>query len=209
VLASLSETVDAFDGLQIFLVYVAIGMLVAAEALLPFLPGETTVITGATLASEGSLALGGVFVAAWLGALIGDVFLYGVGRLGSERLEHWIERGIGAERMVSARRFMNRFGQPFIVLGRFVPGLRVVTALTAGTVQLPLKRYLPAELLGSGLWALYASLLGYTVGSKLNGSVWLSIAVALLATALLSAVIGVLYRRSRAEETAALSDNPN
>jgi uncharacterized membrane protein AbrB (regulator of aidB expression) len=38
--------------------------------------------------------------------------------------------------------------------------------------------------------------------------VWLSIVVALLATALLSAIIGFLYRRARSADKVALHDGP-
>jgi membrane protein DedA with SNARE-associated domain len=203
VLASLNDTVAGFDGTEKLLVYLAIVMLVAAEAIMPFLPGETTVVTGATLAADGSLAVVGVFVAGWLGALLGDLLLYGIGRLGSDRIQAWVGRAIGEDRLESGRYFMGRYGQPFLVLGRFVPGLRVVTALTAGTVELPVRRYLPAELLGSGLWALYATWLGYTVGSKLEGQPWLSIVVALAATAIISTVVGFLYRRAGRRRAAA------
>jgi membrane protein DedA with SNARE-associated domain len=195
-LASLSETVAEFDSAQTALVYIAITMLIAAEAILPILPGETTVVTAATLAAEGSLDVVGVFVAAWLGALLGDLLLYGIGRLGSDRIQAWVERAVGPERLDSGRYFMGRYGQPFLVLGRFIPGLRIVTNLSAGTLQMPLRRYLPAELLGSGIWALYATWLGYTVGTKLEGSVWLSIAVALIVTVILSTIFGMLYLRA-------------
>jgi membrane protein DedA with SNARE-associated domain len=162
---------------------------VAAEALVPILPGETAVVTAATFASQGDLAIGWVFVAAWAGAFIGDVFLYVLGRSGSERITRWAERAVGAERMESGRYFFTKYGQPFLVVGRFIPGL-------------PARRYLPAEILGSGLWALYASWLGYAVGQRLEGSVWLSLAVSAVATVILTAVVGVFWKRAEAQRVA-------
>lgn len=194
--AGLADGLTSLDATQTAIAYVAIVMLVAADAVFPFLPGETTVITGATLASQGMLNIVIVFVAAWIGALMGDLLLFGIGRVGSERLQGWFGRAIGRDRQRRANDFMRRFGRPFLILGRFVPGLRVVTALSAGTLQLTLRHYLSAELIGSGLWALYASVLGYTVGSKLGGSLWLSIAVALGVTVVLSATVGFLYKRA-------------
>jgi membrane protein DedA with SNARE-associated domain len=80
--------------------------------------------------------------------------------------------------------------------------LRVINALTAGALDLPARRYLPAEILGSGLWALYASWLGYAVGQRLEGSVWLSLAVSAVATVILTAVVGVFWKRAEAQRVA-------
>ena len=196
VLASLSDGVGDLDGAEELMAYFAVTMLVAAEAIFPLLPGETTVVTAATFASQGDLNIWAVFVAAWLGAMIGDFLLYGIGRLGSERIVNRASRAVGQDRIDSAGYFFQRYGQPFLVAGRFVPGLRVLTALTAGTLDMPLRRYAPAEILGAGLWAAYASWLGYAVGSRLEGQVWISLAISLLMTALLSAVVAVFYRRA-------------
>lgn len=185
--------------------YLAVMLCVAAEALVPILPGETAVVTAATFASRGDLSIGWVFAAAWAGALIGDVFLYVLGRNGSERITRWAEKAIGAERLESGRYFFTRYGQPFLVVGRFIPGLRVVNALTAGALDLPVKRYLAAEIPGAGLWALYASWLGYAVGQRLEGSVWLSLAVSGLATVILTAVVGVFWKKADAQRRAEAS----
>lgn len=212
IVAGISEAVGQLGVSHVAMVYVSIMMLVAAEALLPILPGETVVVTAATVASQGGLSIGWVFAAAWIGAFLGDVFLYGIGRLGSERFERWLSRGIGEERFDGGRYFFRRYGQPFLIVGRFIPGLRVVNALTAGALEMRLRRYLAAEIPGSGLWALYASWLGYAVGTRLEGSIWLSLAVSMLATVVLSLVVGVFWRKAqaerRAEETAAGAATP-
>ncbi len=201
-LRGISEAIGELGSAGSVMAYLAVMLCVAAEALVPILPGETAVVTAATFASQGDLAIGWVFAAAWAGAFIGDVFLYVLGRSGSERITRWAERAIGAERMESGRYFFTKFGQPFLVVGRFIPGLRVINALTAGALDLPVRRYLPAEILGSGLWALYASWLGYAVGSRLEGSVWLSLVVSGIATIILTAVVGVFWKKAEAQRLA-------
>lgn len=198
VLGSLSDGVGDLDGVGEFLAYVAVAMLVAAEAVFPLLPGETTVVTAATIASRGDLNVVAVWFAAMLGALGGDLLLFGIGRLGSERIVSRVTRTVGEDRMESASWFFMKYGQPFLVVGRFIPGLRIVTAVTAGSLGMPFRRYIPAELLGASLWALYASWLGYAVGSRLEGEVWISLMVSGFATVVLSVVVGVFYRRADA-----------
>jgi membrane-associated protein len=203
---SIGDAVGELDGARPLVVYLVVMMLVAVEALLPILPGETAVVTAATWAARGDLSVVGVFIAAWLGALTGDLFLYTAGRTGSEKITRWLTRGVGADRLEAGRYFFRRYGQPFLVVGRFVPGLRVLNALTAGALEMPLPRYLRAEIPGAALWAAYASWLGYAVGSRSTGSVWVSLAVSGAATVVLSAVVGVFWKKAdaarRAEQAA-------
>lgn len=198
----ISEAIGELGTAGSAMAYIAVMLCVAAEALVPILPGETAVVTAATFASQGDLSIIWVFVAAWAGALIGDVFLYVLGRTGSERITRWAEKAIGVERLDSGRYFFTKYGQPFLVVGRFIPGLRVVNALTAGALDLPTRRYLAAEIPGAGLWALYASWLGYAVGQRLDGNVWLSLAVSGLATVILTAIVGVFWKKAEAQRKA-------
>lgn len=202
VLQGFGDAVGQLDGAHTAMAYVAVMLTVAAEALVPILPGETAVVTAATIASQGNLSIWGVFVAAWLGAFIGDMFLYTLGRTGSVKITGWAARRIGQERLDSGTYFFKKYGLPFLVVGRFIPGLRVINAVTAGALDMPLRRYLSAEILGSGLWALYASWLGYAVGSRLEGSVWLSLAVSGVATVILSVIVGVFWKKAEATRRA-------
>jgi membrane-associated protein len=81
-LASLSDAIGELDGVEELMAYVVVMVMVAAEAIFPILPGETTVVTAANFASQGDLGIFWVFVAGWLGAMGGDLIGFGAGRLG-------------------------------------------------------------------------------------------------------------------------------
>ena len=63
-------------------VYPIEGFLVWGDAVLAVLPGETTVITTAVPASQGDLSLVLVWLAAWIGAMVGDSTVYWLARAG-------------------------------------------------------------------------------------------------------------------------------
>ena len=66
-------------------------------------------------------------------------------------------RAVGQDRIDSAGYFFQRYGQPFLVApAGSCPASVFLTALTARTLDMPLRRYVPAEILGAGLWAAYA-----------------------------------------------------
>jgi membrane-associated protein len=196
-LASLSDAIGELDGVEELMAYVVVMVMVAAEAIFPILPGETTVVTAANFASQGDLGIFWVFVAGWLGAMGGDLIGFGAGRLGSEKIVHWMTRAMGEERQVTVAKLFAERGGPVLVLGRFVPGLRILTALTAGSVGMPLRRYLSYEVPGAALWSLYASAIGYFVGNRSDGKLWVSLVVGFLATAVITLVLGRIWRQSR------------
>ena len=66
--------------------YVLLVAVVAGDAVMPVLPGETMVIAAAVLAAQGHLNIVLVVVAAALGALLGDNAAYGIGHSGLRRV---------------------------------------------------------------------------------------------------------------------------
>lgn len=187
-------TLDSNTGSAAYLIVFA---LVAGDGILPVLPGETTVNTAAVLAGAGDLSLPLVIVAAGLGAMAGDSVVYMIGRWGSDRIRGWLVRGAGQERVNRVEDLFRRRGPLIVALGRFVPGLRVVTSFTAGATEMAMRRYLPALALGAFAWAVYASMVGYLAGQAFDGRIWISVAVSLVASAALFGTLAYLERRSR------------
>src|SRR6266513_1209792 len=66
--------------------YLLLAALVGGESAGIPLPGETALITGGVLASQGKLSLPLVIAAAAAGAIVGDNFGYLLGRKGARRL---------------------------------------------------------------------------------------------------------------------------
>jgi membrane protein DedA with SNARE-associated domain len=66
--------------------YFLVFFLVAADAVIPIFPGETTLNAASTVAANGDLELWLVIVLAALGALVGDSSLYWIARRSSSSL---------------------------------------------------------------------------------------------------------------------------
>jgi membrane-associated protein len=168
----------------------------AGDAVLPLFPSETVVITAAVLASRGRLEIGLVFVAAALGAMLGDNTAYGLGRSGLRRLA---DRLLGSEknqqRLRWARTQLQRSGAIIIIVARFIPGGRTATTYIAGTLDMPWKRrFLPADSAAAIIWALFSSSLGYFGGSAFEKNLWVPILIATGASVVIAG-LGELARR--------------
>ncbi|MCU0307001.1 MAG: DedA family protein [Thermoleophilia bacterium] len=186
--------------------YLVIVGLVAGDALVPLVPGESSVVVGAVLAADGRLEVWLVLLAAWLGAVIGDVTMYGIGRVAGTRVVERIARGEkGARRVGWAAGQLDRRGTGLIVGAQFVPGGRNVVMLTAGALAYPLLRFLPAQMAGALLWAVAQTAIGYLGGRAFEGT-WTALLVSLaVAVALAVGIEGAGRVVRRVRRTAAPS----
>lgn len=104
-----------------------------------------------------------------LGVVCSDVLLYASGRhLGNRLLSHrWMARWMPPERRLRTEENFHRYGVSLLVFGRLVPGIRAPLFLTAGSMRLPLARFLIAD----GLGAVVGNSLFFFLGFWLGGSV--------------------------------------
>jgi membrane-associated protein len=170
--------------------YLAIFGLVFGDAIIPILPGETTLNTAAVLASQGDLQLGGVIVAGAAGAIAGDSAVYWIARGSHGRVKPRLESLLQNERIQKGVRFMSSRGPAVIVLGRFVPGMRLAVNFTFGVLQMPYGRFIVWSVAGGTLWATYTTLLAYFVGTALADFPLASILISgLITTAAIAAIL--------------------
>lgn len=153
--------------------YAIILLIVAVDALLPFVQAEAVVITAGVLAAKGDLLIGLVIGAAAVGGFAGDNASYLLGsRVGCRIVDRFFASGRRKERLRQARRGVRRQGGLLIVVARFLPIGRTLTTLAAGTLEMPWRRFAVADAIAAGLWAVYASMLGYAGGASFANSLW-------------------------------------
>lgn len=84
----------------------------------------------------------------------------------------------------------------FVLLFRFAYGLRAVTAVAVGCSRMPLRRFLPLNLLAATLWGTIFTTLGYALGPALEQAVaHVGYALTALSVAVSGLVIFLLLRR--------------
>ncbi|MCD6638775.1 MAG: VTT domain-containing protein [Nocardioides sp.] len=92
---------------------------------------------------------------------------------------------------------VRRFGAPAVSLCFLTIGVQSAVLLAAGTLRMPLGRFLPALLVGALLWAGVYTTVGFAVVEAIWGSgrIWLVAAVVALVAALVWGIQQVLTRR--------------
>jgi len=141
------------------------------------LPGETALLTAGVLAGTGQLSLPLVIVVAVVAAVTGDSLGYWLGRRGGRAvLAH--RRGpfavVRLHALERGERFFERHGATTVLLGRFVPGVRVVAAVLAGAGAMPWPRFAIYNLSAAFLWAAMAASLASLVGPAVAAAMWIT-----------------------------------
>jgi undecaprenyl-diphosphatase len=126
-------------------------------------PGETAMLLGGLVAGQGQIDILTLIAIVWACAVAGDLTSFFLGRrLGRTFLvRHGAKVQITEERLHHVERFFDRHGGKAILLGRFVGLVRAIAPFLAGSSGLSLRRFLPYDILGAGLWGATFVLLGY------------------------------------------------
>ena len=128
---------------------------------------------------------------------------------------YWLGRGLesGAERtrlaqLLSSPKFrraqvvVSRWGAPVVTVSFLTVGVQTLINLAAGVARMPLRRYLPAVVLGSVLWALLYATVGFVTVTAWLKLYELSPAGTVVGTLLLAVVLaGFVARQLRQRST--------
>jgi membrane-associated protein len=179
--------------------YALLALLVGGESAGVPLPGETALITGSILASQGKLWLPFVIVTAAAAAIVGDNIGYELGRHGARRVLERPGRFEDRRRefLKRGQAFFDRHGGKTVFLGRWLPFLRVTAAWLAGANHMPWPRFFAWNALGGISWAISVGIFAYFVG-ELAVRIFHDagyVVLALVALALVCLALWYLFRR--------------
>jgi membrane protein DedA with SNARE-associated domain len=197
VLAGLAATAgQVVDGLG----YLGLGLVMLVENVLPPVPSELVLPVVGLQVSSGQLLFWGAALAATVGSVLGALALYALGRFGGRAMVLRLPRFLGVTEQSLARaesRFARR-GNAIVLLARLVPGLRSAVSVPAGTLCMPLGRFLLMTAIGSLIWNSALIWLGTALASNWESVVGAISGVSTYALAATTAVgILVLMLRKR------------
>jgi membrane protein DedA with SNARE-associated domain/membrane-associated phospholipid phosphatase len=126
-------------------------------------PGETAMLLGGLVAGQGQIDVVTLIGLVWACAVAGDLTSFFLGRrLGRPFLvRHGARVQITEARLHHVEGFFDRHGGKAILIGRFVGLVRAIAPFLAGSSGMPLRRFVPYDVIGAGLWGSTFVLLGY------------------------------------------------
>ncbi|GGR32911.1 DedA family protein [Agromyces mediolanus] len=174
----------------------ALFALVVGDAFLVVLPSETLVVAlGALAATTGHPNPLLVIPVAALGAVLGDLACYGIGRAGGLERWAWQRKPRVAAAIERVRRTVGRRTAVLVFTARYIPFARIAVNLAAGAVRIPLGRYLPLSAAAGLAWAVFNTAMGAVVGAAFADQPLLALAISVPVAILAGLAIDALVRR--------------
>jgi membrane protein DedA with SNARE-associated domain len=181
--------------------YLIVLLGVGIESLGVPVPGETALLVGVFLATQGRLSVPIVAAVAWGGAVVGDNLGYAIGRRWGTRLVRLpaIGRFYSADRLARAEDLFARRGWLAVFTGRFVALLRIFAGPLAGMHRMPWPAFFAANAAGGAVWVSVIVVIGVLIGNNLDRAVSLIGRVGYigLGVAVVLAAVYVVLRRRR------------
>jgi membrane protein DedA with SNARE-associated domain len=185
------------------LAYLVVALVIGVESMGVPLPGETTLVAAALLASQHHLKIEFVIIAAAAGAIVGDSIGYFVGRKAGRRLFERLGRRFhhfSEDRIVRAEKYFHKYGVWTVFFGRFVALLRIFAGPMAGMLRMHYPRFLAANAAGGIAWSATIGIVAYKIGDNADqifGRVSLWALVGIAAVAVVLYVVHTIRKRRK------------
>lgn len=188
--------------------WIMVFLVAACGGVLPFTPSQTSVVAVGSLIGPDARLLTVLALVTVCGVVMGDCAGYGVGRFAGPRLTERLSRGKHGGRLLKVRDLFARQAVAVVLGGRFLPGGRVTSMLVAGSVRLPLRRFLLLDAVGALLWTGYVIGIGLLGGASFASDPLKALALALGIGLVSGPLTAWLYRRAGRARRRAVESRP-
>ncbi|MFO1532400.1 MAG: DedA family protein [Thermoplasmatota archaeon] len=143
--------------------YAGLLLLMAAESMVLPVPSEAVMPFAGVLVAQGKMSWAGAILASSAGSLLGSWLGYLMGQYGLTPLVRRYGKYVllREHHLDGAHRWFERRGAVAIFVCRFIPGVRHVVSIPAGSARMPLRPFLAASLAGATIWNTFLLWLGW------------------------------------------------
>lgn len=145
----------------------------------------------------------------WVVGIVRTSIVYALGALAAEggaRLDR-IRKAMDSPLYRKARRLINQWGVIAVPLCFLTVGLQTAVIITTGFTKMPLRRWVPAMLVGTFMWACIYTTIGFAILAALGLEPWMfPLALAIVITVLVI-VTQLRERRINRETVENTADN--
>lgn len=168
----------------------------------PFLPGDSLLFVAGALAAigEGGMEIATLIVVLSLGAILGNMVNYQIGRFLGPKVFHWENsRFFNKTALEKTHAFYEKHGGKTLVISRFLPLFRTFAPFVAGIGAMTYARFTFFNLIGALAWVVSLTLTGYFFGNlawvKQNLSL---VIIGIIVISMVPLAIGYLQHRRTA-----------
>ncbi len=187
--------------------YPAVFLSALLENLFPPIPSEVIFPLVGFIAYSNNLGLVHAISMGLVGALgstVGAIIIYYISmRIGKPTiLRYGRYVGIGEKGLLKAELWFQKYGAVAVFTGRMAPAVRELISIPAGLGQMNIMKFIIFTFLGSAIWSIALTLLGYFLGDTWNivkdqVSSVLGLAAVIIIIIIISIIGLKLYRQKR------------
>lgn len=129
--------------------------------------GESLILTASALAAMGYLSISMVGLVTFFGTLIADQGIFFLGcAYGPKSLDHLRQKVTFLRPHIDkALSFLKRHETVYILVFRFIYGIRIISPFIIGSQGIKFKRFALFNLIAAVIWTILSCLLGYFIGT--------------------------------------------
>jgi membrane protein DedA with SNARE-associated domain len=133
-------------------------------------PGDVAIMYGGYLTTTGAIPYPLAYLAVVSGAVLGSACNLTIsrkyGRPFIQRFGKYV--GVTEDRLVRAERLFKRWGPWAIIVGRHIPGMRIVLSALSGILGVPYRVFIPCVFVSALIWAAIFLEIGRHVGPQVR-----------------------------------------
>ena len=133
-------------------------------------PGDVAIMYGGYLTTTGVIPYPLAYLAVVSGAVLGSACNLTIsrkyGRPFIQRFGKYV--GVTEDRLVRAERLFKRWGPWAIIVGRHIPGMRIVLSALSGILGVPYRVFIPCVFISALIWAAIFLEIGRHVGPRIR-----------------------------------------
>ena len=134
-------------------------------------PGDAAIMYGGYLTTTGAIPYPLAYLAVVSGAVLGSACNLTIsrkyGRPFIQRFGKYV--GLTEAKLVRAEGIFKRWGPWAIIVGRHIPGMRIVLSALSGILGVPYRVFIPCVFVSAMIWAAIFLEIGRRVGPRIRG----------------------------------------
>jgi membrane protein DedA with SNARE-associated domain len=165
----INDTVNSVTNLIFHFGYIGIFTAALAETLFPIIPSELIFPLAGYVVQSKNLGIGHAIMFGFIGSLgstIGAIIIYFL----SLKVGRRVILKIGKYMMINENKlhkseiWFQKYGKLAVLLGRLAPGIRELISVPAGLARMNLIHFILFTFIGSFLWSLSLTMIGFYLG---------------------------------------------
>lgn len=173
--------------------YTGVFILMILESMIMPVPSEAVMPFAGMLISDGQFTMTGVIFFSTLGSIVGSLISYYLGYFGGRPLvERWGKYLLlNKHHLDVTEKYFIKHGEITIFIGRFIPVVRHLISIPAGTGKMNIWKFSIYTIIGAGLWNAFLAFVGKELGKNWTEVLKYSSTIDIVVVALL--VLLIIY----------------